>query len=227
MMEENISEKALECLPDVFADIVNAYFTIQGINRVVKPDELKDINGRTVGVSTGDFREQERNVVKLWTPSDAVDTVIYLINLEEQTDVNDMTLRVFGHESEDYLYQLMQTEEHQPVVTIILYFGTDECWSKKRTLYEELKVLDDLKPLVNDCHVNVFEIAWLSDDEEKLFKSDFKHIVHYLRQIRMGKEISILPDPLDHAPELLTFLGILSKDDHYDELIRQVKVRQM
>jgi len=62
--------------------------------------------------------------------------------------------------------------------------------------------------------------------EEKLFKSDFKHVVHYLRQIRMGKERNMLPDPLDHAPELLTLLKALSKDDRYDDLICQAKIKQ-
>ena len=224
MGEKDISEKALEWLPDVFADIVNAYFAIQGIKRVVKPDELIDTKERTVYVSRGDLRDQERDVVKLWTP---LDTVICLMGFENQTDVDyDMALRVFGYEGGDYRYQLTQTGAHYPVITIILYFGTNERWPKKRTLYERLNVPDDLKSLVNNCHVNVFEIAWLSDDEEKLFKSDFKHVVHYLRQVRMGKEKDMLPDPLDHAPELLTLLKALANDDRYDELIRQAKVKQ-
>ena len=224
MGEKDISEKALEWMPDVFAEIVNAYFAIQGIERVVKPDELVDTKERTVYVSRGDLRDQERDVVKLWIP---LDTVICLMGFENQTDVDyDMALRVFGYEGGDYRYQLTQTGAHYPVITIILYFGTNERWAKKRTLYERLKVPDDLKPLVNDCHVNVFEIAWLSDDEEKFFKSDFKHVVHYLRQVRMGKEKSMLSDPLYHAPELLTLLKALANDDRYDELIRQAKVKQ-
>ena len=224
MGEKDISEKDLEWLPDVFADIVNAYFTIQGIERVVKPDELIDTKERTVYVSRGDLRDQERDVVKLWTP---LDTVICLMGFENQTDVDyDMALRVFGYEGGDYRYQLTQAGAHYPVITIILYFGTNERWPKKRTLYEKLKVPDDLKPLVNDCHVNVFEVAWLSYDEEELFKSDFKHVVHYLRQVRMGKEKNMLPDPLYHAPELLTLLKALAKDDIYDELIRKAKIKQ-
>lgn len=224
MGEKDISEKSLEWLPDVFADIVNSYFIINGINRIVKPDELMDTKGRTVYVSSGDLRDQERDVVKLWT---SLDTVICLMGFENQTDVDyDMAFRVFGYEGGDYRYQLTQMGAHYPVITIVLYFGTNERWPKKRTIYDKLKVPDDLKPLVNDCHVNVFEIAWLSDDEEELFKSDFKHVVHYLRQIRMGKERDMLSDPLDHAPELLTLLKALSKDDRYDDLIRQAKIKQ-
>ena len=224
MGEKDISEKSLEWLPDVFADIVNVYFTINCVNLIVKPDELMDTKGRTVYVSSGDLRDQERDVVKLWTP---LDTVICLMGFENQTDVDyDMVLRIFGYEGGDYRYQLTQSGAYYPVMTIVLYFGTEEHWPKKRTLYEKLKVPTDLKSFVNDCHVNVFEIAWLSDDEEKLFKSDFKHVVHYLRQVRMGKDKNMLPDPLDHASELLTLLKALAKDDIYDELIRKAKIRQ-
>ena len=63
MGEKDISEKSLEWLPDVFADIVNAYFTINGVNRIVKPEDLIDTKGRTVYVSSGDLRDQERDVV--------------------------------------------------------------------------------------------------------------------------------------------------------------------
>ncbi len=85
---------------------------------------------------------------------------------------------------------------------------------------------DDLKPLVNDCRVNVFELGWLTEEQEQLFKSDFKHVVHYLRQVRIGKERKMLPDPLTHAPELLTLMKALAKDDRYDEFIRQAKIKQ-
>ena len=85
---------------------------------------------------------------------------------------------------------------------------------------------DDLKPLVNDCRVNVFELGWLTEEQEALFRSDFKHVVHYLRQVRIGKERRMLPDPLTHAPELLTLMKALAKDDRYDEFIRQAKIKQ-
>ena len=42
----------------------------------------------------------------------------------------------------------------------------------------------------------------------------------------MGKEKNMLSDPLDHAPELLTLLKALAKNDIYDELIRKAKIKQ-
>ena len=230
MGDKDISEKALEWLPDIFADIVNAYFAIHGIKRTVQPHELMDTKGRSVYVSSGDLRDQERDVVKLWTAGEAV---ICLMGFENQTDIDPyMTFRVFGYEGGDYRYQLTQTGAdnvscgHYPVFTIVLYFGVEKRWTEDLTLYETLKVPDDLKQLINDCHVNVFELAWLTEEQEALFKSDFKHVVHYLRQVRMGKERNMLPDPLLHAPELLTLLKALAQDDRYDELIRQAKIKQ-
>ena len=224
MGDRDIAEKALEWLPDIFADIVNAYFVIHGIQRVVQPDELMDTKERSVYVSSGDLRDQERDVVKLWTRAEAI---ICLMGFENQTDVDPyMPFRVFGYEGGDYRYQLTQKGARYPVITIVLYFGTEERWTANRTLYERLNVPDDLKPLVNDCRVNVFELGWLSEEEEQLFRSDFKHVVHYLRQVRIGKERKMLPDPLTHAPELLTLMKALAKDDRYDKFIRQAKIKQ-
>ena len=84
MGDRDIAEKALEWLPDIFADIVNAYFAIHGIKRVVQPDELMDTKERSVYVSSGDLRDQERDVVKLWTRAEAI---ICLMGFENQTDV--------------------------------------------------------------------------------------------------------------------------------------------
>ena len=224
MGDKDISEKALEWLPDIFADIVNAYFAIHGIKRVVQPHELMDTKERSVYVSSGDLRDQERDVVKLWTAGEAV---ICLMGFENQTEIDPyMTFRVFGYEGGDYRYQLTQKGARYPVITIVLYFGTEERWTNNKTLYERLNVPDDLKSVVNDCRVNVFELAWLTEEQEVLFKSDFKHVVHYLRQVRIGKERNMLPDPLAHAPELLTLLKALAKNDSYDELIRQAKIKQ-
>ena len=224
MRDKDIAEKALEWMPDVFADIVNAYFAINGIKRVVRPEDLADTKGRSVYVSSGDLRDQERDVVKLWIPAEAV---LALVGFENQTDVDyNMPLRVSGYQGGDYRYQLTQEGPLYPVITIVLYFGTEERWTARRTLHEKLNVPDDLKCLVDDVHVNVFELAWLTEEQEALFKSDFKHVVHYLRQVRMRKELKMLSDPLDHAPELLTLLKALAKDDRYDELIRQAEIRQ-
>ena len=224
MGNKDIAEKSLEWLPDIFADIVNVYFAIHGIKRVVQPHELMDTKERSVYVSSGDLRDQERDVVKLWTTGEAV---ICLMGFENQTDIDPyMTFRVFGYEGGDYRYQLTQKGARYPVITIVLYFGTEERWTNNRTLYERLNVPDDLKSVVNDCRINVFELAWLTEEQEALFKSDFKHVVHYLRQVRIGKERNMLSDPLAHAPELLTLLKALAKDDSYDELIREAKIKQ-
>ena len=129
MGDRDISEKALEWLPDIFADIVSAYFAIHGIKRVVQPNELMDTKERSVYVSSGDLRDQERDVVKLWTTGEAV---ICLMGFENQTDVDPyMSFRVFGYEGGDYRYQLTQKGARYPVITIVLYFGTGSPWAAR------------------------------------------------------------------------------------------------
>ena len=162
MGNKDIAEKALEWMPDVFADIVNAYFAIHGIKRVVMPDDLVDAKERTVYVSSGDLRDQERDVVKLWTTGDVV---ICLVGFENQTDVDpDMPLRIAGYQGGDYRYQLTQGAERYGVITIVLYFGADKRWSAKRSLFEKLNIPEDLKSVMDDCRVNVFELAYLTEE---------------------------------------------------------------
>ena len=82
-----------------------------------------DTKERSVYVSSGDLRDQERDVVKLWTRAEAI---ICLMGFENQTDVDPyMPFRVFGYEGGDYRYQLTQKGARYPVITIVLYFGTE------------------------------------------------------------------------------------------------------
>ena len=185
MSDKDITERRLESNNDVFADILNAWFTIVGSGHVgkVEPDDLQDTAARTMYKANDELHEQERDIVKLWRSGEAV---ICLVGIEDQTDADaNMPLRVFGYEGGDYRWQLTQKGmKPYPVMTLVLYFGTEERWTAPRTLFERLKVPDALRPFMNDCRVNVLELAWLADDEAACFKSDFRIVVDYLRQIR-------------------------------------------
>ena len=50
-----------------------------------------------------------------------------------------------------------------PVVTLVLYFGTDSKWTAPKKLQDCFTIPEELKPFVSDYKINVFNIAWLSD----------------------------------------------------------------
>ena len=219
----DITEKYLESYNDVFLDIVNVYFAINGVKdlRIKRPEDLQDAQTRTVYKSVGEIREQERDVTKLWVTEGAV---ISLIGLENQSVIDRvMPLRIFGYEGADYRYQLTQKNRKlNPVFTIVVYFGTSERWPKSRTLFELLKVPDSLKMLLNDCHVNVLELAWLTDDQIELFKSDFKFVARQVRSERTGEEFIPSDERVTHPDALLKLMGALTGDRRFTEAVNNL-----
>ena len=185
MADKDKTEKILLGFKDVFADVVNAYFAISGINRRIKPEELEDVRSWSMYKSEDKMREQERDVVKLWKTEGIV---ICLIGLENQSDVDsDMALRIFGYEGADYRGQLSRkTKEPYFVMTVVLYYGTDKRWNAPKNLFERLNVPEEFRPFVNDIHVNVLELAWLTDEQADIFTGDFRILIDYLRQARAG-----------------------------------------
>ena len=220
---KDITEKYLESYNDVFLDIVNVYFAINGVKdlRIERPEDLQDAQTRTVYKSVGEIREQERDVTKLWVTEGAV---ISLIGLENQSVIDrTMPLRIFGYEGADYRYQLTQKDRKlNPVFTIVVYFGTSERWPKSRTLFELLKVPDSLKMLLNDCHVNVLELAWLTDEQIELFKSDFKFVARQVRSERTGEEFIPSDERVTHPDALLKLMGALTGDKRFTEAVNNL-----
>ncbi|MBR1671466.1 MAG: Rpn family recombination-promoting nuclease/putative transposase, partial [Fretibacterium sp.] len=229
---QDISEKNLEWFNDVFADIVNVFFAINGIDSEVKPEDLRDARARTSYTVDDRLREQERDVVKFWL-SPHGEAVICLVGMENQSAIDTyMPLRIMGYEGADYRGQVpprrkkgMRCRAKKPhfVINIVLYFGTQRRWPARRSLQERLRVPEKYRKIVSDCPVNVLELAWLSNEEEALFKSEFRHFVHYLRQVRKGEKLDILPEPaVTHVTEFFALLKALTKDARYDSLVRQV-----
>ncbi|MBR1602876.1 MAG: Rpn family recombination-promoting nuclease/putative transposase [Synergistaceae bacterium] len=238
MKQKDISEKKLESHNKVFADIVNAFFAMNGISDRVNPDDLYDAQARTDYKASDDdeLRDQERDVVKLWkTPTG--EAVICLVGLENQTRVDPyMPLRIIGYEGADYRGQLplkkgkANKRPNKPhfVLTIVLYFGIKRRWPKKRSLHERLKVPAEYRSVVNDCKVNVIELAWLSPEQEKLFKSEFFIFAHYLGQVRRGEKPQFSPElavAIEHVTDFLDVCKALMKRHEYDYIISNLQAK--
>ena len=238
MKQRDISEKKLESHNKVFADIVNAFFAMNGISDRVNPDDLYDAQARTDYKASDDdeLRDQERDVVKLWkTP--AGEAVICLVGLENQTRVDPyMPLRIIGYEGADYRGQLplkkgkANKRPNKPhfVLTIVLYFGIKQRWPKKRSLHDRLKVPAEYRNVVNDCKVNVIELAWLSPEQEKLFKSEFFIFAHYLGQVRRGEKPQFSPElavAIEHVTDFLDVCKALMKRHEYDYIISNLQAK--
>jgi len=215
MAEKDISEKILESYNDVFADIVNVLLFDGRI--VIKPEELADQNTRAAYKADGKLREIERDVAKQWTKSNIR---IACIGLENQTVADaDMPMRVIGYDGAEYRAQLNRGTERYPVVTLVLYFGTDRHWDKARSLYEALDIPEDFKPYVQDYRINLFEIAYLDPETVKKFKSDFRIVADYFVQTRMYGDYQPSAEKMEHVQAVLQLLRIMANDYRFEEVM--------
>ena len=97
-----------------------------------------------------------------------------------------MPRRVINYDAAGYRAQLSSNSngDRYPVVSLVLYYGYRHRWRKARTLHECLRIPEQFKKYVFDYGMNLFEIAYLEDEQVALFKSDFRIVADYFVQMR-------------------------------------------
>ena len=219
MAEKDITEKNLETLNDVFADIVNVLL-FKG-EQVINEKDLEADTTKSMFKADGKIHEQERDVSKFWKNGEIR---ISILGIENQTaQDSDMPLRVISYDGASYKQQLLDKKQKKryPVATLVLYFGTEEKWSKAKHLYDCFEVPEKLKPFVNDYKINVFNIAFLSPKTIAMFKSDFKIIAEYFRAKRLNQKYKGSKEKLKHANETLKMFSALTGDNSFEKVYNE------
>ena len=218
MGQKDLSEKILVAYNDVFADIVNVLL-FNG-EKQIQPEELEDRGAKAFYKENGVLHEMERDVVKRWKKEEVR---FACIGVENQTTIDpDMPLRVIGYDGAAYRAQLadeQKGQERYPVVTIVLYFGYDKKWDKPLQLLEKLAIPEKLDPYVNDYKVNLFEVAWLTDEQVEMFQSDFKVVADYFVQKRKNNGYTPTKTEIKHVEAVLQLLSVMEHDDRFVEAI--------
>lgn len=229
MGEKDITEKLLEDYNDVFADIINVLL-FDG-KRLMAENELSNTKDKSQYKMESKVHEQERDVAKFWNEG----TVhIALCGLENQTNIDyDMPLRVIGYDGATYKAQLVKPIKvkekkkdsvlRYPVVTLVLYFNYKKRWNGKTTLYECLQIPEELKPYVSDYKINVFEIAFLEEEQVAMFQSDFRIVADYFVQMRKNKDYRPSQDTIHHVDEVLKLMSVLTQDRRFEDAQNESK----
>ena len=216
MAEKDIAEKILEDYPDVFADIVNGLL-FNG-ETIIRPEELEDSKVQSAYRSEGNLHELERDVAKRWKKNDIR---IACVGFENQTSPDHrMVLRVYGYDGAEYRAQCLKENAGNPpypVLTLVLYFGYKQRWNQPRSLFEAMDVPDEFRPFITDMKINVFEIAWLTDEQISRFKSDFRIVADYFAQKRKTGMYTGTKDEIRHVQALLQLLFVMEKDDRFEQ----------
>ena len=215
MGQKDLSEKILVAYDDVFADIVNVLLLKRQYQ--IQPGELEDRRTKDFYKSNGMLHELERDVVKRWKKGDVR---LACIGIENQTAADpDMALRVIGYDGAAYREQLLDKKERNeryPVITMVLYFGYRRRWDKPLTILEQTEVPEGLEAYVNDYKVNLFEVAYLSDEQVAMFQSDFRIVADYFVQKRKYNEYTPSQVQMQHVDAVLQLLSIMENDKRFE-----------
>ena len=220
MGEKDISEKILFDYNDVFADIINVCVFDGREN--IKPEDLENaLVHSQYKAEDGKLHEEERDIAKYWKQKKSA---IALYGIENQSEVDyKMPFRIIGYDGASYRSQLLsKTKNIVPVASFVLYFGIENHWTKKRAIKELMQVPKELEPYINDYKINIVEVAWLSDEQLKQFKSDFGIVANFFVQKRRNK--NYVPEDtreIQHVDEVLKLLSVMTKDDTYRNMLYQ------
>ena len=227
MGQKDITEKVLEDYNDVFADIINGLL-FDGVQEI-KPEALENTTVHAqYKAEDGKVHELERDIAKYWK-EEKVELAICGIENQSKVERN-MPFRIIGYDGSAYRNQLQQERRKMlPVVTIVLYFGTDRHWNSRKKIKELMEVPQCLDSYVNDYQMHVFEVAWLTEEQISHFRSDFKVVANFFVQKRKNRDyIPDDPTEIRHVDEVLKLLQVMTGDKRYEEIFRKKKgVRSM
>ena len=220
-----MTEKYLESYNDVFSDIVNVLL-FQG-KRVVHPGQLGNSRERAVYKADGAPHEEERDISKYWKKKRIC---IAVYGFENQSQIDKMMpLRIMGYDGASYREQVLKDaqEKKYPVITMVLYFGTERPWRKPLRLSECFNIPEDLKPYFSDYEIHVFNIAFLPEETIRLFRSDFRIVADYFSQMRKNKKYIPSKNTMKHVDAVLKLMSVMTGDHRFEEAQKKGKVRTM
>lgn len=228
MGQKDITEKVLEEHNDVFADIINGLL-FDG-NQEVKPEALENTTVHAQYEAEDDqIHELERDITK-YGKEEEVELAI--CGIENQSTIEkNMPFRVIGYDGMAYRGQLQEKRKKVlPVVTVVLYFGTERHWNSKKNIKSLMEIPVHLDKFVNDYQMHVFEVAWLTEEQISHFHSDFRIVANFFANKRKNKDyIPDDPTEIKYVDEVLKLLQVMTGDKRYKEIFSKKKegVRSM
>lgn len=190
---------------EIFADLVNGVL-YQG-RRVVRPEDLREQDGELRSLSEGKAKKTIRDKVRLWKG-----TILAVFVVENQTKVDyHMVIRAMLSESmaydkqwkkrkdqlasgkeklssDEFISGMRKKDKFIPVITIVVYYGTEKPWDGARTLYELLDAEGyekEVFPFITNYQLNVFD--YHDYDSFEQFHTELQTVFEFLRYSNDGR----------------------------------------
>ncbi len=186
---------------DYYNDKVRFAYVCNGIlfrgKEVIKPEELEETDADIVyREEEGKLRKAIPDKVRKWKG-----VYIAVLSMENQSKVDyHMVFRAMKSEAAYYGRQWKEREQEYkrlgllqekaqlcwsgkeerfvPVITIVIYYGTDEKWDGARCLYDMLEIDKELEPFVTNHKLNLFDYHDCKDFS--VFKTENRELFELL-----------------------------------------------
>lgn len=66
--------------------------------------------------------------------------------------------------------------------------------------------------------MNLFQIAYLSDEQVQMFQSDFRIVADYFVQMRKNRDYMAPDTTIKHVHELLQLMSVMTKDNRFKDV---------
>ena len=130
-----------------------------------------------------------------------------------------MPLRVIAYDGASYRSQMLKKQQKDfcKVITLVLHFGNRR-WKGDKELQEIIKKQSGEEDRFQNYKLNVFDIAYLTEEQVKMFRSDFGIIADYFVKRRKGYKAIENHQPIKHVDEMLKFMKIFAEDNRFLKL---------
>lgn len=139
------------------------------------------------------------------------DALQYGKQIQDIADVHRRNSDHKGHSSDEYLSGFYAGDRLTPVITLVVYFGTDE-WTAPLSLRGMMDVWDSrLSSFIQDYRINLIGPSRLSEADLKKFTTDFRHVMSFLKAAKDKAKMAELIENEDAYRHLNTETALLLK----------------
>ena len=225
-----------------FADQING--ALFNGRQVVKPDELEPEDSQNVSVGnideTGKKRPRSMNTVvdkaRVWRGRKLRILVVENQNyVDYQMVLRNMLSESIGYrkqwkqrkrihtaakdlkDRDEYLSGINKEEKFAPIITLVVYFGTDHPWDGAKCLHDLLDIDDELKKYVTNYRLNLYDCQ-----EHDTFDEYHTGLRHVFEAVRYSKDKEKLKSIMEQNKEAYSKIDKDTKD--MLEVVANVKI---